>query len=62
MTEDNRKYHLRLLERFFHYDTIGGHSYGYPAGAVVSDPSEIKLLEEKHAPAERIFIHTEFRR
>ena len=59
---DNKKYHLRLLERFFHYDTITSHSYEFQAGAIVTDPSEIKLLEEKHAPAERIFIHTEFRR
>jgi hypothetical protein len=57
-----RKYHLRLLERFFHYDTIGSHSYEWQAGAIVTDPNEIKLLEEKHAPTERIYIHTEFRR
>jgi hypothetical protein len=58
---DNLKYHLSLLERFFHYDLVGSHSYEYPAGAVVSDPSEIKLLEDKRAPTERIFIHTELR-
>ena len=59
---DNLKYHLRLLERFFHYDTIGSHSYEWQAGAVVTDPSEIALLEQKHAPIERIYIQTEFRR
>jgi hypothetical protein len=59
---DNRKYHLRLLDRFFHYDTISSHSYEWQAGAVVSNPDEIKLLEERHAPVERIIIHTEFRR
>ena len=60
---DNRKYHLRLLERFFHYDSVGSqHSYEWQKDAIVTDPSEIKLLEEKHAPTERIFIHTEFRR
>jgi hypothetical protein len=59
---DNRKYHLRLLERFFHYDTITSHSYEWPAGAIVTDPAEIALLEQKHAPIERIYIQTEFRR
>ena len=61
MTE--KRYHLRLRERFFHYDSVGSqHSYEWQAGAIVTDPSEIKLLEQKHAPTERIFIHTEFRR
>jgi hypothetical protein len=59
---DNLKYHLRLLERFFHYDTIGSHSYEWPAGAVVTGPAEIALLEARHAPVERIIIPTEFRR
>jgi hypothetical protein len=59
---DNRKYHLRLLERFFHYDTIGSYSYEWQAGAIVTDPNDIKMLEVRHAPVERIIIHTEFRR
>jgi hypothetical protein len=59
---DNKKYHLRLLERFFHYDTITSHSFEYPAGAVVTDPTEIRLLEDKHGPTERIYIQTEFLR
>ena len=60
---DNLKYHLRLLERFFHYDSIGSqHSYEWQKDAIVTDPSEIALLEQKHAPVERIIIPTEFRR
>jgi hypothetical protein len=59
---DNLKYHLRLLERFFHYDTITSHSCEWPAGAVVTDPAEIAMLEARHAPTERIIIHTEFKR
>jgi hypothetical protein len=59
---DNLKYHLRFLERFFHYDTIGSHSYEWPAGAVVTNPAEIAILEALHAPTERIIIHMEFKR
>jgi len=60
---DNRKYHLRLLERFFHYDSIGSqHSYEWQKDAIVTDPDDISLLESFHAPTERIYIHTEFRR
>jgi hypothetical protein len=60
---DNLKYHLRLLERFFHYDSIGSQqSYEWQKDAIVTNPDEIALLESRHAPTERIFIHTEFRR
>ena len=62
MQTPDKKYHLRLLERFFHYDTVGSHSYEWPAGAVVTNPAEIAMLEGRHAPVERIVIHTEFKR
>jgi hypothetical protein len=60
---DNRRYNLRLLERFFYYDSIGSQqSYEWQKDAIVTNPDEIALLESRHAPTERIFIHTEFRR
>jgi hypothetical protein len=52
---DNRKYHLRLLERFFHYDTVGSHSYEWPAGAIVTDPAKIALIEWRGVAADKIF-------
>jgi hypothetical protein len=52
----DRKYHLRLLERFFHYDSIGSqHSYEWQKDAIVKNPDDISLLESFHAPTEKIF-------
>ena len=59
---DNRKYHLRLLEQFFYYDSIGSqHSYEWQKDTIVTDPAEISLLELFYAPTEKIF-EGEFRR
>ena len=53
---DNRKYHLRLTARFFHYDSIGSqHSYEWQKDAIVTDPAEVALLESIQAPTEKIF-------
>jgi hypothetical protein len=55
MTE-NRRYHLRLKERFAWYDTVGSQMWhDFPAGSVITDPAVIDLLEMRLVPAERIF-------
>jgi hypothetical protein len=52
----NPKYHLRLLARFFHYDSIGSqHSYEWQKDAIVKNPDDISLLESFHAPTEKIY-------
>jgi hypothetical protein len=62
MTE-KRQYHLRLKDRFAWYDTVGSQMFHeFPAGAVVTNPTEIALLEAHHAPTEKIFEITEFKR
>ena len=57
MTELNTKrYRLRLTERFVFYDPDHG-SYlfrEWPEGAIVTDQTEIELLESHAAPVERI--------
>ena len=53
---DERRYHLRLKDRFAWYDTVGTQMWhDFPAGSVVTNPAEIALLEARHAPTERIF-------
>jgi hypothetical protein len=53
---DERRYHLRLKDRFAWYDTVGTQMFHqWPAGAIVTDPAEIALLEARHAPTEQIF-------
>jgi hypothetical protein len=61
MTE-NRRYHLRLKSPFAWFDSARSqmfHNWG--AGAVVTDPAEIEMLESIHAPTERIY-EGEFKR
>jgi hypothetical protein len=55
MTELNT-YRLRLTERFVFYDPDhGSHLFReWPEGEIVTDPDEIKLLEGRGAPVERI--------
>ena len=55
---NTKQYRLRLTERFVFYDPDHG-SYlfrAWPEGAIVTDRSEIKLLEARGAPVERIAI------
>ena len=48
-------YHLRLTARFAFYDERGSHLWReWPAGAIITDRDEIKLLEAQGAPVERI--------
>jgi hypothetical protein len=49
-------HHLRLAARFVVYDPERGLPLWreWPEGAVVTDPSDIKLLEARGAPVERI--------
>lgn len=56
MTIDTKqRYHLRLIERHVFYDIDGSHLWReWPQGAIVTDPDEIKLLEARGAPVERI--------
>jgi hypothetical protein len=58
MTElsHTKPYHLRLAARFVVYDPDNGlfEWREWREGAVVTDPSDIKLLEARGAPAERI--------
>lgn len=58
MTELEPRYHLRLTGRFVVYDPERGLLLWreWPAGAIVTDPDEIKLLEGRDAPVERIEI------
>ena len=57
MTELNTKYLLRLTERFVVYVESGSNLFrDWPAGKVVTDPTEILFLEERGAPVERIEI------
>jgi hypothetical protein len=59
---DERRYHLRLKDRFAWYDTVGTQMWhDFPAGSVVTNPAEIELLESRHAPTEKIY-DGEFRR
>ena len=60
MPETTTQYSLRLLERFAFYDHVKTNVFrDWPAGAVVTDPDEIKLLEERGAPVERIEMKPE---
>ena len=55
MTE-NRRYHLRLKERVAWYDWSGSQRFHeFPAGAIVTNPDEIALLESIRAPTEKVF-------
>jgi hypothetical protein len=59
---DERRYHLRLKDRFAWYDTVGTQMWhDFPAGSVVTNPAEIEQLESRHAPTEKIY-DGEFRR
>ena len=59
---DERRYHLRLKDRFAWYDTVGTQMWhDFPAGSVVTNPAEIELLELRYAPTEKIY-EGEFRR
>jgi len=61
-TPDKRKYSLRLREAFSWYDTLKTQMFHtWPAGTVVTDPTEIEILESAHAQTERIY-EGEFRR
>jgi hypothetical protein len=58
MTESVKRYHLRLTARYVFYDPEHG-SYlfrAWPEGAVVTDQTEIELLEARGAPVEHIGI------
>jgi hypothetical protein len=47
---------LCLKERVAWYDWSGSQMFHeFPAGAIVTNPDEIALLESIHAPTERIF-------
>jgi hypothetical protein len=60
---DERRYSLRLKERFAWYDTVGSQMWhDFPAGAEIADQSMIELLETRGAPVERVFEITETRR
>jgi hypothetical protein len=51
-----KPYHLRLTDRFVFYDPDHG-SYlwrEWAEGAIVTDSDDIKLLEARGAPVERI--------
>ena len=53
---DERRYHLRLKDRFAWYDTVGTQMWhDFPAGSVVTNPAEIELLESRHASTEKIY-------
>jgi hypothetical protein len=53
MTE--KRYSLRLIERFGFYDTVKTQAWHeWQAGATVTDPREIEILEARNAPVERI--------
>ena len=56
MTE-NRRYHLRLRDRFAWYDTVTSQQWHeFPAGYVATDQREIALLESiSGAPTEKIY-------
>jgi hypothetical protein len=55
MTE-NRKYSLRLRERVAWYDHVGSQMFHeFPAGAIVTNPDEIALLESINASTEKVF-------
>jgi hypothetical protein len=55
--DTKQRYHLRLKERVAFYDERGSHLWReWPEGAVVTDPSEIELLEARGASFERIAI------
>jgi hypothetical protein len=55
MTEALNTAHLRLTDRFAFYDEHGSYLWReWPEGAIVTDPSDIKLLEARGAPVERI--------
>ena len=60
MTELNTKqYRLRLTGRYVFYDPDhGSHLFReWPEGEIVTDPDEIKLLEGRGAPVERISLN-----
>jgi hypothetical protein len=49
------RYHLHLTARFAFYDEKGTHMWReWPAGAIVTDPNDIALLEARGAPVEKI--------
>jgi hypothetical protein len=53
---ENRRYNLRLRDRFSWYDTSRTQMFHtWAAGTVVTDPSEIALLESAGAPTEKIY-------
>jgi len=60
MTDLNTtRHHLRLIERYVFYDIgINGSQLWreWPEGAIVTDQSEIELLEARGAPIERIEV------
>ena len=55
MTESVKRYHLRLIERHVFYDIAGSNLWReWRKGAVITDQTEIELLESHAAPVERI--------
>jgi hypothetical protein len=53
--DTKQRYHLRLLERHVFYDIDGSQLFwDWPKGAIISDQTQIELLEARGAPAERI--------
>jgi hypothetical protein len=56
MPEFSKRYSLRLTERYVFYDPDhGSHLFReWPEGAIVTDQTEIELLEARSAPVERI--------
>jgi hypothetical protein len=62
MTENNKPYHLRLKEAFSWYDIAGSQMFHtWEAGAVLTDPAQIALIESRGIAADKIF-EGEFRR
>jgi hypothetical protein len=51
-----QRFHLRLTGRFVEYDPERGSFLWreWPAGAIITDPKEIELLESRGAPVEKI--------
>jgi hypothetical protein len=53
---EKRRYSLRLKDRFAFYDIAKTQMWHeWAAGAIVTNPDEIALLESIHAPVENIF-------
>jgi hypothetical protein len=54
LVNTKQQYRLRVLRRFYWFDTKSHHSAEFGEGAIVSDPRDIKMLEAFDAPVERV--------